>query len=50
MAVRQNRPVNEIAITAHLADLSADSTAYAVATHRGRIVRKTTLGLSDDKV
>lgn len=34
-----NRPISEVPIIAHLADLSTESTAYAVATHRGRIVR-----------
>jgi transketolase C-terminal domain/subunit len=40
MAYPVNRPISEIAIVGHMADLAtANSTAYIVATHRGRLVR-----------
>lgn len=39
MAVPSNRPINEVSVSAHMADLSTASDAYAVATHRGRIKR-----------
>jgi hypothetical protein len=44
MPVPQNRPVSEVAVVGHMADLSsASSTAYLVATHRGRLVRAYTI-------
>ena len=44
MPVPSNRPFNEAVITGHMADLStASSTAYLVATHRGRLKRVYTI-------
>ena len=44
MALPINRPINEVPIVGHMADLStASSTAYLVATHRGRLVRAFTI-------
>lgn len=40
MALPSNRPLNEVYITGHMADLAtASDTAYLVATHRGRLKR-----------
>jgi hypothetical protein len=43
MALPVNRPHNEVAVSTHMADVSAASSAYAVATHRGRIKRAYTV-------
>lgn len=44
MALPSNRPLNEVYITGQMADLAtADSTAYLVATHRGRVKRAYTI-------
>lgn len=44
MPVPSNRPVNEAVVVGHMADLAtADSTAYLVATHRGRLKRVYTI-------
>ena len=40
MPLAVNRPISEIAIVGQMADLATEgSTAYLVATHRGRLVR-----------
>lgn len=39
MALPVNRPHSEINISGHMADLSTASSAYIVATHRGRLKR-----------
>lgn len=39
MAYPTNRPVSEIVVSAYLADISADTSAYAVAPASGRLVR-----------
>lgn len=44
MPVPSNRPINEAIVVGHMADLAtADSTAYMVATHRGRLKRAYTV-------
>jgi hypothetical protein len=43
MALPVNRPDTEINISTHMADVSAVGTAYAVATHRGRLKRAYTV-------
>lgn len=39
MALPVNRPINEVAVFAQMADLSTAGSTYAVATHRGRLKR-----------
>lgn len=39
MALPVNNPISRYALSAHLADVSTDSTAYAVVPMRGRIVK-----------
>lgn len=39
MALPSNRPINEVAVFAEMADLSTAGSTYAVATHRGRVKR-----------
>jgi hypothetical protein len=39
MPLPNNRPISEVAVIGHMTDLSTESTTYAVATHRGRVVR-----------
>jgi hypothetical protein len=39
MALVVARPINETTVSAYLADVSADTSAFAVATCRGRVVR-----------
>lgn len=43
MALPVNRPHSEINISTHMADLATASSAYAVATHRGRLRRAFTI-------
>lgn len=44
MPLPSNRPLNEVYITGQMADLAtANSTAYLVATHRGRVKRAYTI-------
>jgi hypothetical protein len=39
MALQVNKPISEIVVSAYMADISAASSAYAVAPMRGRVVR-----------
>lgn len=39
MALPANRPINEVSISTHYADISTAGSAYVVATHRGRLKR-----------
>lgn len=43
MALPSNRPWNEAYVTGHMADVSTASSAYLVATHRGRLKRAFTI-------
>jgi hypothetical protein len=39
MALPENQPLNEIVVSAYLADLSTASSAYAVAPCRGKVIK-----------